>query len=88
MVLANPPARELDGGSGGRGGLGGGSGTSGKGTSAKSSSTVPGRIGRPPQWTSTRSRKLVRLYMYSTLSVDKILKVLEDDVFKPRYVYV
>ncbi|EFX06358.1 ankyrin repeat containing protein [Grosmannia clavigera kw1407] len=45
---------------------------------------VPGRIGRPPQWTSTRSRKLARLYMYTTLSVDKILKVLEDDVFKPR----
>jgi hypothetical protein len=42
------------------------------------------RIGRPPQWTSSRSRKLARLYMYTTLSVDKILKVLEDDVFKPR----
>ncbi|CAK7237816.1 hypothetical protein SBRCBS47491_010159 [Sporothrix bragantina] len=84
MAPANPPARELDGGSGAGEGSGGGSGSSGKGSSAKSSSAVPGRIGRPPQWTSTRSRKLVRLYMYSTLSVDKILKVLEDDVFKPR----
>jgi hypothetical protein len=42
------------------------------------------RIGRPPQWTSSRSRKLARLYMYTNLTVDKILKVLEDDVFKPR----
>ena len=88
MAPANPPARELDGGSGagaGSSGSGsGGGGSSGKGAGGKGSSSVPGRIGRPPQWTSTRSRKLVRLYMYSTLSVDKILKVLEDDVFKPR----
>ncbi|KJR84052.1 uncharacterized protein SPSK_00356 [Sporothrix schenckii 1099-18] len=84
MAPANAPARELDGGSGAGAGSGGSGGSSGKGAGGKGSSTVPGRIGRPPQWTSTRSRKLVRLYMYSTLSVDKILKVLEDDVFKPR----
>ncbi|KAL1898901.1 hypothetical protein Sste5346_003312 [Sporothrix stenoceras] len=86
MAPANPTVRELDGGSSvgaGSGGSGSGGGSSGK-AGGKGSSTVPGRIGRPPQWTSTRSRKLVRLYMYSTLSVDKILKVLEDDVFKPR----
>ncbi|KAK0643175.1 hypothetical protein B0T16DRAFT_333083 [Cercophora newfieldiana] len=42
------------------------------------------RIGRPPQWTVSRSRKLARLYVYTTLSIEKILKVLEDDVFRPR----
>ncbi|KAH6848233.1 hypothetical protein B0I37DRAFT_310806 [Chaetomium sp. MPI-CAGE-AT-0009] len=53
-------------------------------------STNPGptpsgsRIGRPPQWTVSRSRKLARLYLYSTLSIEKIIKVLEDDGFNPR----
>ncbi|KAK4135711.1 hypothetical protein BT67DRAFT_448663 [Trichocladium antarcticum] len=42
------------------------------------------RIGRPPQWTVSRSRKLARLYLYSTLSIEKIINVLEDDGFKPR----
>ncbi|KAK3683399.1 hypothetical protein B0T22DRAFT_411382 [Podospora appendiculata] len=42
------------------------------------------RIGRPPQWTISRSRKLARLYVYTTLSIERIIKVLEDDVFKPR----
>ncbi|KAL2160802.1 hypothetical protein VTH06DRAFT_999 [Thermothelomyces fergusii] len=42
------------------------------------------RIGRPPQWTVSRSRKLARLYLYSTLSIEKIIKVLEDDGFSPR----
>lgn len=42
------------------------------------------RIGRPPQWTISRSRKLARLYVYTTLSIEKIIKVLEDDVFRPR----
>ncbi|EAQ84080.1 hypothetical protein CHGG_10484 [Chaetomium globosum CBS 148.51] len=42
------------------------------------------RIGRPPQWTVSRSRKLARLYLYSTLSIEKIIKVLEDDGFNPR----
>ncbi|KAK4150532.1 KN motif and ankyrin repeat domain-containing protein 3 [Chaetomidium leptoderma] len=42
------------------------------------------RIGRPPQWTISRSRKLARLYLYSTLSIEKIIKALEDDGFNPR----
>lgn len=41
-------------------------------------------IGRPRQWTVSRSRKLARLYLYSTLSIEKIIKVLEDDRFCPR----
>jgi hypothetical protein len=45
------------------------------------------RIGRPPQWTVSRSRKLARLYLYSTLSIEKIIKVLEDDGFNPRCGY-
>ena len=43
------------------------------------------RIGRPPQWTISRSRKLARLYLYSTLSIERIIRVLEDDGFNPRY---
>ncbi|KAK3900785.1 hypothetical protein C8A05DRAFT_35555, partial [Staphylotrichum tortipilum] len=58
--------------------------------SASASTTAAGptpsgsRIGRPPQWTVSRSRKLARLYLYSTLSIDKIIRVLEDDGFSPR----
>ena len=57
-------------------------------SSPASAATVPtpsgSRIGRPPQWTVSRSRKLARLYLYSTLSIDRIIKVLEDDGFCPR----
>lgn len=42
-------------------------------------------IGRPRQWTASRSRKLARLYLYSMLSIEKIIKVLENDSFRPRY---
>ncbi|KAK0706327.1 hypothetical protein B0T26DRAFT_806126, partial [Lasiosphaeria miniovina] len=52
--------------------------------SATRSSPSGSRIGRPPQWTVSRSRKLARLYLYTTLSIEKIIRVLEDDVFKPR----
>ena len=41
-------------------------------------------LGRPRQWTVSRSRKLARLYLYSTLSIEKIIKVLEDGGFCPR----
>ncbi|KAH8906878.1 hypothetical protein BR93DRAFT_879287 [Coniochaeta sp. PMI_546] len=51
---------------------------------AKTSPSGSARIGRPPQWTVSRSRKLARLYVYTTLSIEKIIKVLEDDVFRPR----
>lgn len=34
------------------------------------------RIGRPPQWTESRSRRLARLYMYTTLPVEKIIKTI------------
>lgn len=45
------------------------------------------RIGRPPQWTISRSRKLARLYLYSTLSIERIIRVLENDGFNPRYAF-
>ncbi|KAK4186130.1 hypothetical protein QBC35DRAFT_554889, partial [Podospora australis] len=53
-------------------------------TTGPSQTREGSRIGRPPQWTVSRSRKLARLYLYTTLSIEKIIKVLEDDVFKPR----
>lgn len=53
---------------------------------ANSSSDPGARIGRPPQWTQSRSRKLARLYMYTTLPMEKIIKAVfpEDDV---KYVF-
>lgn len=43
------------------------------------------RIGRPPQWTDSKSRKLARLYVYTTLPVEKIIKAIfpdENDIVK------
>lgn len=41
------------------------------------------RIGRPPQWTDSKARKLARLYVYTTLPVEKIIKaVFPDDSVK------
>ncbi|KAK3396723.1 hypothetical protein B0T20DRAFT_356640 [Sordaria brevicollis] len=54
------------------------------GTSSSKASPGGTRIGRPPQWTVSRSRKLARLYVYTTLSIGRIIKVLEDDLFAPR----
>lgn len=51
--------------------------------SAEPISSAP-MIGRPRQWTGSRSRKLARLYLYSTLSIEKIITVLEEDSFRPR----
>ncbi|KAL1837266.1 hypothetical protein VTJ49DRAFT_4072 [Mycothermus thermophilus] len=58
-------------------------GSSPASTTAGPTSSGP-RIGRPPQWTVSRSRKLARLYLYSTLPIDKIIKVLADHGFSPR----
>ncbi|CAN8103291.1 unnamed protein product [Discula destructiva] len=41
------------------------------------------RIGRPPQWTDSKARKLARLYVYTTLPLEKIIKaVFPDDSVK------
>ncbi|KAK1751209.1 hypothetical protein QBC47DRAFT_435104 [Echria macrotheca] len=53
-------------------------------TAAAKGSPGGSRIGRPPQWTVSRSRKLARLYVYTTLTIERILRVLEDDLFRPR----
>lgn len=53
-------------------------------TTAEPISPAP-MIGRPRQWTASRSRKLARLYLYSMLSIEKIIKVLENDSFRPRF---
>lgn len=52
-----------------------------------SSQRSPGgtRIGRPPQWTVSRLRKLARMYVCTNLSIERIIKVLQNDVFRPRY---
>jgi hypothetical protein len=44
------------------------------------------RGGRPKDWTEPRKRRLVRLYLYTRLSVQNILSLLEEDEFKPGYV--
>jgi hypothetical protein len=43
-------------------------------------------IGRPPAWTRSRSRKLARLYMLTTLPVEKIIKAIIPDE-EVQYVY-
>lgn len=46
------------------------------------------RGGRPREWTPPRARRLTRLYCYTSLKVDEILKVLEDDIWSPGYVTI
>ncbi|KAI1388626.1 ankyrin [Hypoxylon trugodes] len=41
------------------------------------------RGGRPKEWTEPRARRLVRLYVYTKLPFDLILKLLEDELWKP-----
>ncbi|KAL7624225.1 hypothetical protein AAE478_005784 [Parahypoxylon ruwenzoriense] len=50
-------------------------------------STSTNRGGRPKDWTEPRARRLVRLYIYTRLPFDLILKLLEDGVWKPGYVW-
>lgn len=45
-----------------------------------------GRTGRPKIWNGERSRKLTRLYVYTLLTIDDIMKLLQDSVFKPKFV--
>jgi hypothetical protein len=44
------------------------------------------KMGRPNQWTTTRSRKLARVYLYSTLPTKDIGRVLQNDSWPPRFV--
>ncbi|KAI2632259.1 ankyrin [Hypoxylon sp. NC1633] len=46
-------------------------------------STSTNRGGRPKDWTEPRARRLIRLYIYTRLPFELILKLLEDGVWKP-----
>ncbi|KAM4060689.1 ankyrin repeats (3 copies) domain-containing protein [Hirsutella rhossiliensis] len=37
-------------------------------------------IGRPPKWTSSAQRKMARLYVYTTLPLEKIVKVIHSSL--------
>ncbi|KAI0147711.1 hypothetical protein GGR57DRAFT_242976 [Xylariaceae sp. FL1272] len=39
--------------------------------------------GRPRDWTETRKRKLIRLYLFTNLPFPKVLNLLEEDGFTP-----
>ncbi|KAI0385479.1 ankyrin [Hypomontagnella monticulosa] len=52
-------------------------------SASPTTSTSTNRGGRPKDWTEPRARRLVRLYIYTRLPFDLILKVLEDGVWKP-----
>lgn len=41
------------------------------------------RGGRPKEWTEPRTRRLGRLYLYTSLPIDKILDLLRDEVWNP-----
>jgi len=48
--------------------------------------TNPG--GRPKlDWTSSRKRKLGRLYLLTDIAISDIQQVLKDEKFNPRYVF-
>ncbi|KAI1139950.1 ankyrin [Hypoxylon sp. FL0543] len=52
-------------------------------SASPATSTSTNRGGRPKDWTEQRARRLVRLYLYTKLPFDLILKLLEDGVWKP-----
>lgn len=55
-------------------------------SASPTTSASTNRGGRPKDWTDTRARRLVRLYIYTRLPFDLILKLLEDGLWKPGYV--
>ncbi|KAI1767011.1 ankyrin [Hypoxylon sp. FL1150] len=55
-------------------------------SASPTTSASTNRGGRPKDWTDERSRRLVRLYIYTRLPFDLILSLLEEGVWKPGYV--
>ncbi|KAI0472256.1 hypothetical protein F4859DRAFT_98405 [Xylaria cf. heliscus] len=51
--------------------------------SPTASHSTTNRGGRPKDWTEPRTRRLIRLYLFTTLPFPKILELLEEDEFKP-----
>ncbi|OTB04266.1 hypothetical protein M426DRAFT_321104 [Hypoxylon sp. CI-4A] len=54
-------------------------------SASPTTSASTNRGGRPRDWTEQRARRLVRLYVYTKLPFDLILKLLEDGVWVPGY---
>ncbi|KAI1170576.1 hypothetical protein F4777DRAFT_107333 [Nemania sp. FL0916] len=52
-------------------------------SASPTASASTNRGGRPKEWTEPRTRRLVRLYVYTKLPFVKILELLEEDEFKP-----
>ncbi|KAJ3576686.1 hypothetical protein NPX13_g3612 [Xylaria arbuscula] len=52
-------------------------------SASPTASASTNRGGRPKDWNETRTRRLIRLYLYTTLPLSQILKLLEEDEFKP-----
>ncbi|GAP85703.1 putative ankyrin repeat protein [Rosellinia necatrix] len=52
-------------------------------SASPTASASTNRGGRPKDWTETRTRRLIRLYLFTTLPFAKILELLEEDEFKP-----
>lgn len=43
------------------------------------------KIGRPPRWTDSKSRKLTRLYVYTMLPLEKIIAAVFGDEQSVKY---
>ncbi|KAI0518322.1 hypothetical protein F5B22DRAFT_80838 [Xylaria bambusicola] len=52
-------------------------------SASPTASASTNRGGRPKDWTEPRTRRLIRLYLFTTLPLHKILELLEEDDFKP-----
>ncbi|KAI8634296.1 hypothetical protein F5Y19DRAFT_461732 [Xylariaceae sp. FL1651] len=52
-------------------------------SASPTASASTNRGGRPKDWTEPRTRRLIRLYLFTTLPFPKILDLLEEDEFKP-----
>ncbi|KAI0116282.1 hypothetical protein GGR51DRAFT_312793 [Nemania sp. FL0031] len=52
-------------------------------SASPTASASTNRGGRPKDWTEPRTRRLIRLYLFTTLPFPKILELLEEDEFKP-----
>lgn len=56
---------------------------------ATASPPAAATTGRPSKWTPSGSRKLARLYLYTTLPIKKIVELLQADPSKaPGYASV
>ncbi|KAI1438562.1 hypothetical protein GGR50DRAFT_367552 [Xylaria sp. CBS 124048] len=52
-------------------------------SASPTASASTNRGGRPKDWTVARIRRYIRLYLFTRLSKEDILKLLEEDEFKP-----